>query len=290
MTFGPEQAVSEERREQRRSGVLWILVSLVLAITLGVAYRTDDRADKQATQIHTLQGQVEINGQIANGGKAAAEEANRRLAAAGKPTVAVPTASPVAPTTAPTSGLNLDDVRAVVAIELANHKVTLTEAEVSQIARVAASLIPKPKDGVTPTAAQLQPLVTATVAAYCTSDRCVGKQGPTGPAGGEGRQGPDGKDAPAVTDEQLYAQAQKALMAYCSLDSKPCQGPTGPTGPTGPEGPQGPAGKDAVSIDDTDCVGTGADSYWRIHYSDGTTGTSLGPCRIDVAPTSAPPT
>jgi hypothetical protein len=264
MTFGPEQAVSEERREQRRSGVLWILVSLVLAITLGVAYRTDDRADKQATQIHTLQGQVEINGQIANGGKAAAEEANRRLAAAGKPTVAVPTASPVAPTTAPTSGLNLDDVRAVVAMELANHKVTLTEAEVSQIARVAASLIPKPKDGVTPTAAQLQPLVTATVAAYCTGDRCVGKQGPTGPAGGEGRQGPD-----------------------CSLDSKPCQGPPGPSGP---EGPQGPAGKDAVSIDDTDCVGTGADSYWRIHYSDGTTGTSLGPCRIDVAPTSAPPT
>lgn len=282
MTFGPEQAVSEERREQRRSGVIWISVSLILAITLGVAYRTDDRADGQGAQIHTLQGQVEINGQIANGAKAAAEEANRRLAAAGKPTVAVPTASPVGPpTAAPTTGLSLDDVRAVVAIELANHKVTLTEAEISQIARVAVSLIPKPKDGVTPTAAQLQPLVTATVAAYCTSDRCVGKAGPTGPAGGVGRQGADGKDAPAVTDEQLYEQAQKALLAYCSLDSKPCQGPTGP---------QGPAGKDAVSIDDTDCVGDGSESYWRIHYSDGTTGTSTGPCRVEIVPPVTPPT
>jgi hypothetical protein len=255
-------------------------------------------------QVFNLSGDVDHNGDSARKAlsvasqaqqqtdqlKQSVEEANRRLAAAGKPTVPVPTLTPLPTVPPPTDGLTssqLYAVRGIVAAELSSQHVTLSQAEISQIARVAALLIPKPKDGVTPTAAQLQPLVTATVAAYCTSDRCVGKAGPTGPAGGEGRQGPDGKPAPAVTDEQLYAQAQKALLAYCSLDSKPCQGPAGPTGP---QGPQGPKGNDAVSITDTDCVGDGSDSYWRIAYSDGTTGTATGPCRVAVLPPVTPPT
>lgn len=216
--------------------------------------------------------------------KQSVDEANRRLAAAGKPTVPVPTLTPLPTVPPPVDELTADEadaVRGIVSTELARQHVTLTQAEISQIARVAAALVPKPKDGVTPTAAQLQPLVTATVAAYCTGDNCVGKTGPKGPTGGEGRQGPEGKAAPAVTDEQLYAQAQKALLAYCAQDSKPCQGKDGKDGNNGAPG---------VSITDTDCVGDGPDSYWRIHYSDASVGTATGPCRIGPSPTSAPPT
>lgn len=253
-------------------------------------------------QVFNLTGDVDHNGDSARDALKAAsqaqqqtgelkksvEEANRRLAAAGKPTVPVPTVT----TPAIPDGLTVEQtaaVRAVVVDQLARQHVTLTQPEISQIARAAAALIPKPKDGVTPTVKQLQPIAVAAVAAYCTADRCV-RQGKDGKPGEPGATvtGPPGKDAPTITDEQLYAQAQKALLAYCSLESKPCQGAIGPTGPIGPGGPQGPAGPAAVSISDTDCVGNGADSYWRISYSDGTTGTATGPCRIDLVPPVTP--
>lgn len=285
MTTPPEEIVSAQKRDQRRTGVILLLVALALAMTLGVAYRTDKRADagdheraEQGQQVEALRGQVQTNGQIATDARDAALEANRRLAAAGKPTVPVPSVTPVSPSAGPlVVGLSVDTVRAVVASELAQQKVTLTQAEISQIARVAATLVPKPADGKTPTPAQVQPVVTSVVAAYCAGDKCVPQPGAKGDRGDKGEPG---ADAPKVTDEELLAAAKQALAAYCAQDSKPC---TPKDGADGKEGPQG------VSITDTDCIGSGDDSYWRIYLSNDTTKDVPGPCRIAPLLPSATP-
>ena len=291
--IGPEQTVSEQMRERRRNGAILILVALVLAFTLGATWRIDTRADKgdatveqQGHEIQTLSGQVKVNGQIANGAKAAAEEANRRLAAAGKPTVPVPTVTPVDPPSTEPDAVSLDEVRSVVLSELAGHQDDLTQAEINQIARVAASMVPKPKDGKSPTAAELNLLVSTTLAAYCAGGRCDGNDGADGKPGAT-VTGPPGKDAPAVTDEQLEAAAKQALASYCGQDSKPCQGPTGPAGPTGPTGPPGKDAPPPWSTVDQDCVGDGAESYWRIYLSNGPDQKVVdakGPCRIGPEP------
>lgn len=288
MTTPPEEIVSAQKRDQRRTGVILLLVALALAMTLGVAYRTDKRADAgdhdratQGHQMQALQGQVKMNGQIATAARDAAEEANRRLAAAGKPTVPLPSVTPINPTIeAPAAGLTVDDVRAIVTLELGQQKVTLTQAEISQIARVAAALVPKPADGKPPTPAQIQPVVTSVVAAYCVGDKCVGKPGTDGKPGRDGTDGAPGADAPKVTDEELLAAAKQALAAYCAQDTKPC---------TPKDGADGKDGTNGVGIADMDCVGTGDDSYWRIYLSNDTTKDVAGPCRIaPILPPASP--
>jgi hypothetical protein len=246
-----------------------------------------DSNEKTANQAVT--GLTTANNQIVGLTKSV-DEANRRLTAAGKPTVPVPTATQIPVPQLP-DGLTASqtaEVRQVVVTELAQQKVVLPPDEVAQIARVAASLVPKPKDGVTPTAAQLQAIATAAVAAYCADDRCVGKQGKPGKPGEQGEPGATvtgapGKDAPPVTDAQLAAQ----VAAYCAGDTHPCQGPTGPAGATGATGATGAAGRGVVS--GPTCVGTGADSYWLTRYSDDTEQRQDGPCRLaPIVPT--PPT
>jgi outer membrane murein-binding lipoprotein Lpp len=290
---GPEQAVAEQMRDRRRNGVVWLVVGLILAITLGVAYKSDARTEAQdqqlstqSAEVETLKGQVHANGQIAQSAKDAAEEANRRLKAAGKPTVPVPTDAPVSPTVVPPApvdelnGAETMAVRAIVSDQLSRQKVTITQAEVSQIARVASALVPKPKDGSTPTEAQIRPVAVAAVAAYCVGDKCVG------PAGGEGPRGPQGEKgdpAPKVTDEELLASSKLALAAYCGLESQPCKGDKGEPGAS-VTGPPGPDGKDAPTIADMDCVGDDTESYWRIQFSTGPDKTALGPCRIGPDP------
>lgn len=275
--IGPEQTVSNDMRDKRRNGVIYLLIALILAITLGAAYRTDKRADgfdkqrgEQGQQIAALQGQVQTNGKIATDAKAAAEEANRRLRAAGEPTVPVPSLAPVSPPATPAyTGLTADQIRLIVVQELAAQKIDITQAEVSQIARTVNALK-------TSMPTQIDTSVKLVVAAYCSGDRCVGKTGTPGP------RGEPGADAPKVTDEQLLAAAQQALLSYCGQETQPCKGDTGATGPAGADG------KDGRGIADTDCVGDGNDSHWVINYSDGTTGTALGPCRLPVIPPEQP--
>jgi hypothetical protein len=285
--IGPEQVVAEHRREMRRTGIVWLVLALVLAMTLGFAYRTDRRADhsdkdlsSSTSRVETLKGQVQANGQLAQSAKDAADEANRRLIAAGKQPVPVPTVTPISPS--PTAeGVTVADVRAIVAVEIAQTPAKLTQAEITQVARIAAALVPKPADGKTPTAAELRPIVAAVLAAYCVDDKCVGKPGVEGKPGRDGRDGENGKDAPAVTDEQLLAAAKQALAAYCAQDSQPCKGPQGEPGQS-VTGPTGPAGR---GIADTDCQDDGT---WLIYYTDGTTDTARGPCRIVIPPTKQP--
>jgi hypothetical protein len=259
------------------------LLGAVVALTFGYTWQLvkapvlEDKADRSMAQAQranerTDQTEAQVNTLASNQQKLlkGLDEANRRLIALGKPPVAVPTVAPAQPT-----GLTAEQaaaVRLIVADQVSSQKVTITQAEISQIARVAAQMVPKPVDGKTPTTAQIQPMVTAAIAAYCTGDKCVGKTGPTGP---QGDRGPEGKDAPKVTDEELLKAAQQALTAYCGQESSPCDGKVGPSGTDG---------EDAPVMVDMDCLGDGDASYWRMQFNKGPDKTAKGPCRIGPEP------
>lgn len=243
--------------------VTWCLVQQPTLVdkaerAAAVAQRANERTDQTQTQVNTL---ADNQQKLLSG----INEANRQLVALGKPPVPVPTV--VQP-----EGLTAEQaaaVRLVVTDQLSRQHVTVTQAEVSQIARVAAQLVPKPADGKMPTAAQIQPVVTAAVAAYCTGDKCVGKAGPVGPKGDRGPEGPK------VTDEELLKASQQALTAYCAGETSPCDGKVGPSGTDG---------ADAPVMVDMDCIGDDAASYWRMQFNKGPDRTAMGPCRIGPEP------
>jgi hypothetical protein len=259
------------------------LIGALVALTFGYTWQLvkapalEDKAQASSTTANQALTKVsEVESQVNANAKALAE-ANARLVSLGKTPVAVPKPTPSTPP------VQVDEftaeeaaaVRLIVADQLSRQKVSVTQAEISQIARIAAQLVPKPADGKTPTAAQIQPVVTAAIAAYCTGDKCVGKPGSVGPEGDKGDKGEPGADAPKVTDEELLKAAQQALSAYCSLDSKPCEGPPGPTGKDGAQGDKG-RGVTGVKCQD--------DGTWLFSYSDGSTDTVEGPCKVVLGP------
>lgn len=259
------------RRASRAGGAAVLVLIITVTGMLVNQVHLGDRADRnEATANQAVTGLTDANKQIAGLDKTV-KEANRRLNAAGQPTVPVPTVTQIPVPTLPdglTSAQNAE-VRQIVVTELAQQKVVLPPAEVAQIARVAADLVPKPKDGKSPTAEQLQVIAAAAVLTYCADAKCVGKAGEPGAT----VTGPPGKDAPPVTDEQLAAR----VTAYCSADSSPCRGLVGP---------EGPAGRGIVS--GPTCTGEGAESYWLTKYSDGTEQRQDGPCRLaPLLPTPA---
>jgi hypothetical protein len=208
----------------------------------------------------------------------AAEQANQRLKEAGKPTVSIPspTTTVVPPPAAP--GLTAAQVQAIVSTAIRAYRPTLTPSQVEQIARVTAPKVTRPKDGRTPTTAELQPLVSVAVTTFCGEDRCVGKPGP---------KGEPGNDAPPVTDERLSALIDASLKAYCAQHNGCVGADSTVPGPAGPAGPTGPQGRGIVS--GPTCIGTGPDSYWLTKYSDDTEQRQDGPCRIGVALPTDPP-
>lgn len=90
--------------------------------------------------------------------------------------------------------------------------------------------------------------------------RCVGPKGATGATGKTGADGADGKDG---TDGAQGPPGPK--------------GDTGPAGPQGDQGPVGADGKDGRGIASITCQ---EDGTWLITYSDNTTSTTDGPCRV----------
>ena len=101
--------------------------------------------------------------------------------------------------------------------------------------------------------------------------QCQGPQGTpgapglTGPPGQPGEQGEPGE--PGVTGAQ-------------GIPGEP--GPKGEAGAKGDTGAQGVPGTPGRGIADTDCL---EDGTWRITYTDGTTSSARGPCRVvAVAP------
>lgn len=147
----------------------------------------------------------------------------------------------------------------------------------------------------TPVAAEPSVIVKQGKAGPIGATGIQGPQGPPGIQGDPGKQGPVGKPG-------IPGNSPKCLLLVSA-----CSGPTGPRGDQGPAGPagkdgeQGPAGADGVAGKDGADGATGAqgemgvqgpkgvgissttcqpDGAWLITYTDGTTDTAQGPCRI----------
>lgn len=96
----------------------------------------------------------------------------------------------------------------------------------------------------------------------------IGTPGATGPAGASGGRGPAGQDGSDGTPGAAGAQGEPGPA-----------GPQGPAGPAGASGSPGPAGRGVASLDCQD------DGTWLVTYTDQTTSTTPGPCRITLIPT-----
>lgn len=104
-----------------------------------------------------------------------------------------------------------------------------------------------------------------------------GRNGAPGPAGAQGPSGPVGPAGPAGAD------GLNGLTGFSGSDGAPGpQGRAGPTGPAGPAGADGADGADGRGISSVVCEGAGDESYWVVTYTDGSTQTSTGPCRLPV--------
>lgn len=291
----PPTQAHEDVRRWNRIMVICLLIAgvglatsfIVAAFALGGQHEAKVRADTNASAAARADQKAEAANQTAAAAASAAAEANRRLAAAGKPTVPIPTVTLSPPPPAITEGLNgqqLLAVRSLIENALAGYKPVMSDAQIKQAATVAASLVPKPKDGHTPTAAELAPLIAAAHTAYCADGRCEGKAGPTGPvgpSGAPGAAGSPGADAPPVTDEQLKPLIVAALNAYCETQpGGTCEGLKGDTGPRGEQG------KNFAGMD---CMDDGRWRYYIRDPADGSQETFFtdGPCRIAILPPEA---
>lgn len=282
----PTEGIREVAARARRDRLFLILAALAIslgsigfAVALGSQNEAQLRSQHNADAAARADARASAAGTQADVATKAAEEANRRLRALGKPTVPIPTVTISQPPVEIPDGLTEQQtiaVRGIIADELVRAHPNLTPAQVQQISRVAASLVPKPKDGKTPTTAQLVPLAQAAQRAYCADGRCTPKPGKPGEPGAQGSPGTAGKDAPPVTDEQLRPLIASELATYCAQDSHPCKGDNGIDGVNGTDG---------RSVVDTDCVGEGDDSHWVIYYDrplpgGATTQVRMGPCRL----------
>lgn len=138
---------------------------------------------------------------------------------------------PVKPGKTPEPAITENQVRDIVAAEVARRNLTLTPSQIATVATAASRLVPKPKDGKTPTKAELQPLASAAVATFCANGACRGK---------------DGTDAPAVTEAQLG----NTLAAYCQTRN----GCVGGDGKDGADGNDGAGIKDVSTVEGPDGV------------------------------------
>lgn len=121
--------------------------------------------------------------------------------------------------------------------------------------------------------------------------------GPKGDKGEPGRDGRDGKDStvpgPAGPPGKDGSNGLDSLIAgppgAAGAAGKDSTVP-GPAGPPGADGTDGAPGADGRGISSVTCEGTGEASYWVVTYTDGTSQTSTGPCRLTALtfPTGAP--
>lgn len=120
-----------------------------------------------------------------------------------------------------------------------------------------------------------------------------GPTGPQGPPGAPGRAGPigvTGQSPQCLLEPTRCVGPQGAAGERGEPGPQGSQGDPGATGETGPQGTAGPQGDPGTTgatgaagrgIKDTDCQDDGT---WLITYTDGTTDTARGPCRIVVGP------
>lgn len=185
-----------------------------------------------------------------------------------------PTATPEKPEETPPVSLSETQVREIVVSEVARRKLTLTPEQITTVATVASKMVPKPKDGKTPTKAELQPLASAAVATFCANGACRGK---------------DGADAPPVTEQQLAA----TLAAWC----EPRNNCIGRQGETGASGNDGVGIKDVSTTDVTNGVkvtftftdGRDPVSFTVLNGKDGTNGQDAFPFTFSFTIPANPP-
>lgn len=278
----------EEARRWRRLVIIALMLAgvavatsfIVAAFALGGQQEAEKRAGNNATAASEAKQQ-------AGAAASAAEEANRRLRAAGKPTVPIPTVTVQPPVQV--TGLSSDQVvavRGIIENELSGYK--LPASAVAQIAAAAAAMVPKPKDGHTPTVAEIKPLAAAAAQAallsYCADGKCnpkPGPGGPSGPAGPSGAPGKPGQDAPAVTDAQLRPIVAEAFTAYCNQESRPCDGQKGEQGDQGRDGEMGRGIVSMLCPNDNDVLTA---DPWVIRWTKDPVQTEGGVCRAAGIP------
>lgn len=206
-----------------------------------------DRLDEVAKQLEEQRKQFELCKNL--------PKTDARCQQPIAPPVTVTPERPTDTITIPPS-LTTNDVRSIVATEVARRNLTLTPAQITTIATSAAKLVPKPANGKTPTKAELQPLASAAVATFCANGACRGD---------DGKPGTPGADAPPPTDERLTA----ILAAYCEPRND-CIGGEGAPGKEGSPGPAGPAGRGIAST-------TISGDTITFAYTDGTKDTVVVP-------------
>lgn len=125
----------------------------------------------------------------------------------------------------------------------------------------------------------------------------AGGAGPSGAAGASGPAGAGGVDgAPGAAGTPGAAGAEGTPGGAGPAGAQGEPGPAGASGAEGPVGPAGAPGADGRAITAVDCTGTGDSSTWVLTYSDGTTSSVAGPCRLAPGtdtptgePTTTPP-
>ena len=209
------------RPPTRRSiKVLWMIVAACLLVAVGVVvalalYGSGQETDKETAQAGQAAEQADkkdLATQVAEacaaGGPVGQDLTKRGLCGKAKEIIQEPVK--------PVESITEQQVKSIVQAEVAKLDLKLTPEEINTVATVAANRIPKPKDGKTPTTAELQPLVSTALATFCANDSCKGE---------------DGEDAPPVTAEQLAA----TLAAYCEPRND-CMGKDGTNGTNGANG------------------------------------------------------
>lgn len=111
-----------------------------------------------------------------------------------------------------------------------------------------------------------------------------GAAGPRGLPGRDGEGGRDGEPGPPGRDGLDGLDGRNGtdgigLTGASGVDG--ASGPPGPAGPAGEPGPAGPAGNDGRGIADMQCIGEGNDSYVLVTFTDGSTTSWAGPCRMN---------
>lgn len=110
------------------------------------------------------------------------------------------------------------------------------------------------------------------------NDGTNGEDGAPGPAGTDGANGASGVNG---ADGEPGPQGPPGPRGPAGADGSPgADGLPGPAGADGTDGEDGPPGTDGRGISSVHCVGEGDGSHWEVVYTDGTTQTSEGPCRL----------